>query len=158
MEYTSEDEIAVCNLASIALPMFIEDGEFNHQKLYDVTVRVTKNLNKVIDRNYYPVKEAENSNFRHRPVGLGVQGLADAFILLRLPFTSEKAKELNQEIFETIYFAALNASVDEAKKDGPYETYEGSPISQGEFQYNMWGVEDEDLSGRWDWKKLKASA
>ena len=155
LEYTSEDEIAVCNLASIALPMFVEDGEFNHQKLYDVTVRVTKNLNKVIDRNYYPVKEAENSNFRHRPIGLGVQGLADAFILLRLPFTSEKAKELNQEIFETIYFAALNASVEEAKKDGPYQTYDGSPISQGEFQYNMWGVEDEDLSGRWDWKKLR---
>jgi ribonucleoside-diphosphate reductase alpha chain len=116
LEYTSKDEIAVCNLASIALPMFVEDGEFNHQKLFDVTVRVTKNLNKVIDRNYYPVKEAENSNFRHRPVGLGVQGLADAFILLRLPFTSDKAKELNQEIFETIYFAALTASVEEAKK------------------------------------------
>jgi ribonucleoside-diphosphate reductase alpha chain len=116
LEYTSKDEIAVCNLASIALPMFVEDGEFNHKKLYDVTVRVTKNLNKVIDMNYYPVKEAENSNFRHRPVGLGVQGLADAFILLRLPFTSDKAKELNQEIFETIYYAALNASVEEAKK------------------------------------------
>ena len=125
LEYTSKDEIAVCNLASIALPMFVEDGEFNHQKLYDVTVRVTKNLNKVIDMNYYPVKEAENSNFRHRPVGLGVQGLADAFILLRLPFTSDKAKELNQEIFETIYYAALNASVEEAKKDGVYESYKG---------------------------------
>lgn len=155
LEYTSKDEIAVCNLASIALPMFVENGEFNHKKLYDVTVRVTKNLNKVIDRNYYPVKEAENSNFRHRPVGLGVQGLADAFILLRLPFTSEKAKELNQEIFETIYYAALNASVEEAKKDGVYESYEGSPISKGEFQHNMWGVEDDDLSGRWDWKKLR---
>ena len=155
LEYTSKDEIAVCNLASIALPMFVEDGEFNHQKLYDVTVRVTKNLNKVIDRNYYPVKEAENSNFRHRPVGLGVQGLADAFILLRLPFTSDKAKELNQEIFETIYYAALNASVEEAKKDGVYESYKGSPISKGEFQHNMWGVEDNDLSGRWDWKKLR---
>ena len=155
LEYTSKDEIAVCNLASIALPMFVENGEFNHKKLYDVTVRVTKNLNKVIDRNYYPVKEAENSNFRHRPVGLGVQGLADAFILLRLPFTSEKAKELNQEIFETIYYAALNASVEEAKKDGVYESYEGSPISKGEFQHNMWGVEDDDLSGRWNWKKLR---
>jgi len=155
LEYTSKDEIAVCNLASIALPMFVEDGEFNHQKLYDVTVRVTKNLNKVIDRNYYPVKEAENSNFRHRPVGLGVQGLADAFILLRMPFTSDEAKELNQEIFETIYYAALNASVDEAKKDGVYESYEGSPISKGEFQHNMWGVEDDDLSGRWDWNKLR---
>lgn len=155
LEYTSKDEIAVCNLASIALPMFVEKGEFNHQKLYDVTVRVTKNLNKVIDRNYYPVKEAENSNFRHRPIGLGVQGLADAFIKLRMPFTSEKAKELNQDIFETLYFAALNASVEESKKDGPYKTYKGSPISKGEFQHNMWGVEDKELSGRWNWGKLR---
>jgi ribonucleoside-diphosphate reductase alpha chain len=155
LEYTSRDEIAVCNLASIALPMFVEEGKFNHKKLYDVTVRVTKNLNKVIDRNYYPVKEAENSNFRHRPIGLGVQGLADAFIELRLPFTSEKAKELNQEIFETLYFAALKASVEESKKDGPYKTYKGSPISNGEFQHNMWGIKDEELSGRWDWSKLR---
>ena len=155
LEYTSKDEIAVCNLASIALPMFVEKGEFNHQKLYDVTVRVTKNLNKVIDRNYYPVKEAENSNFRHRPIGLGVQGLADAFIKLRMPFTSEKAKELNQDIFETLYFAALNASVEESKKDGPYKSYKGSPISKGEFQHNMWGVEDKELSGRWNWGKLR---
>ena len=155
LEYTSKDEIAVCNLASIALPMFVEDGEFNHKKLYDVTVRVTKNLNKVIDRNYYPVKEAENSNFRHRPIGLGVQGLADAFIELRMPFTSEKAKELNQDIFETLYFAALQASVEESKKDGPYKTYKGSPISKGEFQHNMWGIKDEELSGRWDWAKLR---
>ena len=155
LEYTSKDEIAVCNLASIALPMFVEKGEFNHQKLYDVTIRVTKNLNKVIDRNYYPVKEAENSNFRHRPIGIGVQGLADAFIKLRMPFTSEKAKELNQDIFETLYFAALNASVEESKKDGPYKTYKGSPISKGEFQHNMWGVEDKELSGRWNWGKLR---
>jgi len=155
LEYTSKDEIAVCNLASIALPMFVEKDEFNHQKLYDVTVRVTKNLNKVIDRNYYPVKEAENSNFRHRPIGIGVQGLADAFIKLRMPFTSEKAKELNQDIFETLYFAALNASVEESKKDGPYKTYKGSPISKGEFQHNMWGVEDKELSGRWNWGKLR---
>ena len=155
LEYTSKDEIAVCNLASIALPMFVEDGEFDHKKLYDVTVRVTKNLNKVIDRNYYPVKEAENSNFRHRPIGLGVQGLADAFIELRMPFTSEKAKELNQDIFETLYFAALQASVEESKKDGPYKTYKGSPISKGEFQHNMWGIKDEELSGRWDWAKLR---
>ena len=155
LEYTSKDEIAVCNLASIALPMFVEKGEFNHQKLYDVTARVTNNLNKVIDRNYYPVKEAENSNFRHRPIGLGVQGLADAFIQLRMPFTSEKAKELNQDIFETLYFAALNASVEESKKDGPYKTYKGSPISKGEFQHNMWGVEDKELSGRWNWGKLR---
>jgi len=155
LEYTSKDEIAVCNLASIALPMFVEKGEFNHQKLYDVTIRVTKNLNKVIDRNYYPVKEAENSNFRHRPIGIGVQGLADAFIKLRMPFTSEKAKELNQDIFETLYFAALNASVEESKKNGPYKTYKGSPISKGEFQHNMWGVEDKELSGRWNWGKLR---
>ena len=155
LEYTAADEVAVCNLASIALPMFVEDDVFNHQKLFEVTVQVTKNLNRVIDRNYYPVPEAENSNFRHRPVGLGVQGLADAFILLRLPFTSEKAKELNQEIFETLYFAALTASLEEAKKDGPYETYKGSPISKGEFQHNLWGIKDEELSGRWDWAQLR---
>ena len=155
LEYTSADEIAVCNLASIALPMFVKDGEFDHKSLFDVTVRVTKNLNRVIDRNYYPVKEAENSNFRHRPIGLGVQGLADTFIMLRLPFTSEKAKELNQEIFETLYFAAVTASAEEAKKDGPYETYKDSPISKGEFQHNLWGIKDEELSGRWDWVKLR---
>ncbi|CAM4021950.1 MULTISPECIES: ribonucleoside-diphosphate reductase subunit alpha [Flavobacterium] len=155
MEYTSKDEIAVCNLASISLPMFIEDGAFNHQFLYDVTKRITRNLNRVIDRNYYPVKEAENSNLRHRPVGLGVQGLADAFIMLRMPFTSDAAKKLNQEIFETIYFAAVTASMELAKEEGPYSTFEGSPISQGEFQYNMWGVKDEELSGRWDWASLR---
>ena len=155
LEYTSSDEVAVCNLASIALPMFVKDGNFDHKSLFDVTVRVTKNLNRVIDRNFYPVKEAENSNFRHRPVGLGVQGLADTFIMLRLPFTSDKAKELNQEIFETLYFAAVTASVEEAKKDGVYQTYKGSPISKGEFQHNLWGIKDEDLSGRWDWSGLR---
>ena len=155
LEYTSSDEVAVCNLASIALPMFVKDGDFDHKALFDVTIRVTKNLNRVIDRNYYPVKEAENSNFRHRPVGLGVQGLADTFIMLRLPFTSDKAKELNQEIFETLYFAAVTASVEEAKKDGVYQTYKGSPISKGEFQHNLWGIKDEDLSGRWDWSGLR---
>lgn len=155
MEYTSPDEVAVCNLASIALPMFIKDGAFDHQKLYDVTIRVTKNLNRVIDRNYYPVKEAENSNFRHRPVGLGVQGLADTFIKLRMPFTSDAAKKLNQEIFETLYFAAVTASVEEAKNDGAYESFKGSPMSKGEFQHNMWGVKDEELSGRWDWASLR---
>ncbi|MGB3145121.1 MAG: ribonucleoside-diphosphate reductase subunit alpha, partial [Maribacter sp.] len=113
------------------------------------------NLNKVIDRNYYPVKEAENSNMRHRPVGLGVQGLADAFILLRMPFTSDEAKKLNQEIFETLYFAAVTASMEMAKEEGPYSSYEGSPISQGDFQYNLWGIKDEELSGRWDWAKLR---
>jgi ribonucleoside-diphosphate reductase alpha chain len=155
MEYTSKDEIAVCNLASISLPMFVENGKFNHKLLYSVTKRVTRNLNKVIDRNYYPVVEAENSNLRHRPVGLGVQGLADAFILLRLPFTSDEAKKLNQEIFETLYFAAVTASMEMAKEEGPYSTFKGSPISQGEFQYNLWGLKDEELSGRWDWASLR---
>lgn len=155
MEYTSADEIAVCNLASIALPMFIKNGAFDHKELFKVTKRVTKNLNRVIDRNYYPVKEAENSNMRHRPIGLGVQGLADAFILLRLPFTSDEAKKLNQEIFETLYFAAVTASMEEAKTEGPYQSYKGSPISQGEFQHNLWGIKDEELSGRWDWGKLR---
>ena len=155
MEYTSADEIAVCNLASISLPMFVENGTFNHDLLYSVTKRVTRNLNKVIDRNYYPVKEAENSNMRHRPVGLGVQGLADAFILLRLPFTSDEAKKLNQEIFETMYFAAVTASMEMAKEEGPYSSFKGSPISNGEFQYNLWGMQDTDLSGRWDWASLR---
>lgn len=155
LEYTSPDEIAVCNLASISLPMFVENGTFNHELLYNVTKRVTRNLNKVIDRNYYPVKEAENSNMRHRPVGLGVQGLADAFIMLRMPFTSDEAKKLNQEIFETLYFAAVTASMEMAKEEGPYSTFEGSPISKGEFQHNLWGLKDEDLSGRWDWASLR---
>jgi ribonucleoside-diphosphate reductase alpha chain len=155
MEYTSPDEVAVCNLASIALPMFVKNGEFDHKELFRVTVRVTKNLNCVIDRNYYPVKEAENSNLRHRPIGLGVQGLADAFIMLRLPFTSDDAKTLNQEIFETLYFAAITASMEMAIDEGVYSSYEGSPISKGEFQYNLWGIKDEELSGRWDWPKLR---
>jgi len=155
MEFTSKDEIAVCNLASISLPMFVENGKFDHELLFNVTKRVTRNLNKVIDRNYYPVVEAENSNMRHRPVGLGVQGLADAFIMLRLPFTSDEAKKLNQEIFETLYFAAVTASMEMAKEEGPYSTFEGSPISQGEFQHNLWGLKDEELSGRWDWASLR---
>jgi ribonucleoside-diphosphate reductase alpha chain len=157
LEYTSPDEIAVCNLASISLPMFVENGKFDHDLLFKVTKRVTRNLNKVIDRNYYPVKEAENSNLRHRPVGLGVQGLADAFIMLRLPFTSDEAKKLNQEIFETLYFAAVTASMELAVEEGPYSTFEGSPISQGEFQHNLWGLKDEELSGRWDWATLRAA-
>lgn len=155
MEYTAPDEVAVCNLASIALPRFVEDGKFNHQLLYEITYKVTRNLNRVIDRNYYPVVEARNSNMRHRPVGLGVQGLADAFILLRYPFTSPEARQLNQEIFETLYFAALKSSCDMAKTDGAYESYAGSPISQGEFQFNLWGVGEDSLSGRWDWKALR---
>jgi len=155
IEYTSPDEVAVCNLASISLPMFVENGEFDHDKLYDVTKRVTLNLNKVIDRNYYPVIEAQNSNVRHRPVVLGVQGLADAFILMRMPFTSDEAKKVNQEIFETLYFAAVTASMELAKIEGPYSTFKGSPISQGEFQFNLWGLNDNDLSGRWDWASLR---
>ena len=157
LEYTSKDEVAVCNLASIALPMFVKNGEFDHRELFKVTKRVTKNLNRVIDRNYYPVKEAENSNMRHRPIGLGVQGLADTFIQLRLPFTSDEAKKLNQEIFETLYFAAVTASMEEAKTEGSYSTYKGSPMSEGEFQHNLWGIKDEELSGRWDWAKLKSN-
>ncbi|MEM8510146.1 MAG: ribonucleoside-diphosphate reductase subunit alpha [Bacteroidota bacterium] len=155
LEYTSPDEVAVCNLASIALPMFIKNGKFDHKELYKVTKRVTKNLNRVIDRNYYPVPEAKNSNMRHRPIGLGVQGLADTFIMLRLPFTSDEAKALNQEIFETLYFAAVTASMEEAKVSGSYSTFEGSPMANGEFQHNLWGVKDEELSGRWDWGKLR---
>ncbi|NAS10822.1 ribonucleoside-diphosphate reductase subunit alpha [Poritiphilus flavus] len=155
LEYTSKDEVAVCNLASIALPMFVKNGSFDHKELFKVTKRVTKNLNRVIDRNYYPIKEAKNSNMRHRPIGLGVQGLADTFIMLRLPFTSDEAKKLNQEIFETLYYAAVTASMEQAKEEGPYSTFEGSPMADGEFQHNLWGVKDEELSGRWDWEKLR---
>ena len=152
MEYTASDEIAVCNLASIALPKFVRDGKFDHNKLFEVTYQITKNLNKIIDENYYPVPEARNSNMRHRPIGIGVQGLADAFILMRFPFESEEAKKLNKEVFETIYYASMTASKDLAKEDGPYETYAGSPVSQGIFQYDMWNVTPSD---RWEWNILK---
>jgi len=155
LEYTSPDEVAVCNLASIALPMFVKDGEFDHRALHKVTKRVTRNLDQVIDRNYYPVKEAENSNMRHRPVGLGIQGLADTFIMLRMPFTSDEAKALNQEIFETLYYAACEASMEMAKEKGAYSTFKGSPMSKGEFQYNMWNIQDDELSGRWNWAQLR---
>ncbi len=154
IEYTSPEEVAVCNLASIALPKYVtEDGKFDHQRLYDVTYVITKNLNKVIDVNYYPVPEAKYSNLRHRPIGIGVQGLADTFLMLRMPFDSDEAKGLNKDIFETIYFAAMTASKDLAKKDGPYETFKGSPVSKGIFQFDMWGVSPE--SNRWDWDGLK---
>jgi ribonucleoside-diphosphate reductase alpha chain len=152
VEYTAPDEVAVCNLASIALPRFIENGEFDHQRLFDVTYVATKNLNKIIDRNYYPVIEARNSNMRHRPIGLGVQGLADAFVMLRMPFDSDEARELNKEIFETIYYAAMTASKDLAKEHGAYETYEGSPVSKGIFQFDMWGITP---TSRWEWDVLK---
>ena len=152
VEYTAADEIAVCNLASIALPRFVIDGKFDHQRLYDVTYTITKNLNKIIDVNYYPVIEARNSNMRHRPIGIGVQGLADAFMLLKMPFESEEARQLNIEIFETIYFASMTSSKDLAKLNGTYETYAGSPVSQGIFQYDMWNVTP---TNRWNWKELK---
>jgi ribonucleoside-diphosphate reductase alpha chain len=153
IQYTSEKEIAVCNLASIALPMFVKDGQFDHKKLFDVTYQVTKNLNKIIDLNYYPVEEARYSNMKNRPIGIGVQGLADAFFKMRMPFESADARQANKEIFETIYYAALTASTDLAKQDGHYDSYEGSPISQGILQPDMWEVKP---SGRWDWTTLRA--
>ncbi|MFY7989151.1 MAG: ribonucleoside-diphosphate reductase subunit alpha [Fluviicola sp.] len=153
MEYTAPDEVAVCNLASLALPKFVtEEGAFDHDKLFEVTYQATINLNRIIDGNYYPVEEARKSNMRHRPIGLGVQGLADAFIMMRFPFESEEARALNREIFETIYYAAMTASKDLAKVEGPYETFEGSPVSQGIFQYDMWGVTP---TSRWEWDVLK---
>ena len=154
IEYTSADEVAVCNLASIALPRFVDEkaGTFDHNKLFEITYQATLNLNKIIDRNYYPIPEARNSNLRHRPIGLGVQGLADAFILMRYPFESEEAKRLNSEVFETIYFAALTASKDLAKVDGAYESYPGSPVSKGIFQHDMWNVKASD---RWEWDVLR---
>jgi len=158
IEYTSKDEVAVCNLASLALPKYVKANEkgvneFDHAKLYDVTKSATKNLNKIIDVNYYPVPEARNSNLRHRPIGLGVQGLADVFIMLRMPFESPEAQQLNKDIFETIYYASMEASMELAIKEGPYSTWEGSPISQGIFQFDMWNVTPS--SGRWDWESLR---
>ncbi|MBM3184673.1 MAG: ribonucleoside-diphosphate reductase subunit alpha [Bacteroidetes bacterium] len=153
IEYTAPDEVAVCNLASIALPKYVtENGTFDHDKLFEVTYQATLNLNKIIDENYYPVEEAKNSNLRHRPIGLGVQGLADAFIMMGFPFESEEARVLNREIFETIYYASMTASKDLAKFNGPYETYEGSPVSKGIFQFDMWGVTP---TARWEWDVLK---
>ncbi len=153
LEFTSPEEVAVCNLASVALPRFVIDGKFDHQKLYEVTQVATKNLNKIIDLNYYPIIEAERSNKRHRPIGIGVQGLADTFAMLRLPFESEEAKQLNKDIFETIYFGAMTASMELAKRDGAYETYAGSPISAGKFQFDLWDAQPD--SGRWDWEALR---
>ena len=152
MEYTSPDEVAVCNLASLALPRYVINGKFDHQKLYEVTYEVTKNLNKIIDYNYYPIVEAKNSNLRHRPIGIGVQGLADVFILLRLPFENELAKILNRDIFETIYFAAMTASKDLAIEQGAYQSFKGSPLSKGVFQFDMWDAQPTD---RWDWESLR---
>ncbi|MFM6936012.1 MAG: ribonucleoside-diphosphate reductase subunit alpha [Flavobacteriales bacterium] len=153
IEYTAPDEVAVCNLASIALPKYVtEEGTFDHDKLFEVTYQATLNLNRIIDENFYPVEAAKNSNLRHRPIGLGVQGLADAFILLGLPFESEEARALNREVFETIYFASMTASKDLAKVEGPYETIKGSPVSKGIFQFDMWGVTP---TNRWEWDILK---
>ncbi len=153
MEYTSPDEVAVCNLASIALPKFVkEDGTFDHDRLFEVSYQATVNLNRIIDRNYYPVPEARNSNMRHRPIGIGVQGLADTFILMRHPFDSEEARTLNKEVFETIYYAALTASKDQAKEEGHYESFPGSPASEGILQHDMWNVTPSD---RWEWDLLK---
>lgn len=153
MEYTSPDEVAVCNLASLALPKYVKaDKTYDFDRLVEVTRVVTRNLNKVIDRNYYPIEEARNSNMRHRPIGLGVQGLADAFIMMRMPFDSEEARQLNKDIFEAIYFAACTESIKLAKEEGHYETYEGSPASQGQLQFDLWGVTP---SERWDWAGLK---
>ncbi|PSK34441.1 ribonucleoside-diphosphate reductase large chain [Elsinoe australis] len=154
VEYTAPDEVAVCNLASLALPTYVDmaNESFDFEKLHEVTQVVVKNLNKIININHYPVPEARKSNFRHRPIGLGVQGLADAFLALRMPFDSPEARQLNIQIFETIYHAALTASCDLAKELGPYETYEGSPISKGELQYDLWGVTPTNL---WDWAPLK---
>jgi ribonucleoside-diphosphate reductase alpha chain len=155
MEYTAKDEVAVCNLASIALPKFVNmsSGEFDHQKLYDVTYHATGNLNRVIDVNYYPVEEARNSNMRHRPIGLGVQGLADTFAMLGIAFDGPQARSLNKEIFETIYYAACTASKDAAIAEGPYSTFKGSPASKGILQFDLWGMNEH--SGRWDWGSLK---
>lgn len=157
VEYSDADETAVCNLASVALPAFVEFDDttstYNFDKLHDIVKVVAKNLNKIIDRNFYPVPEARRSNFRHRPIALGVQGLADTFMMLRLPFESDEAKELNAQIFETIYHGAIEASVELAQAEGTYETYEGSPASQGLLQYDLWGVKPTDL---WDWDDLKA--
>ena len=154
MEYTSPDEVAVCNLASLSLPKYVksETKEFDFETLHEVTRVVTRNLNKIIDVNYYPVKEAENSNFRHRPIGLGVQGLADAFMMMRMPFDSAEAKQLNKDIFETIYHAAVLESNIIAQKEGAYSSFEGSPASEGLLQFDLWGVKPSD---RYDWDALK---
>jgi len=155
IEYTDADEVAVCNLASIALPMFVnkEEGQFDFKALYAVTKVVTRNLNKVIDKNYYPIDEARRSNMRHRPIGIGVQGLADVFMLMRLPFESEEAKSLNEDIFETLYFSACETSCELSANFGPYDTFVGSPASNGQLQFDLWGRKPK--SGLWDWDGLK---
>ena len=167
IEFTSKDETAVCNLASIAVNKFLKSTDartskivrkkcdVDHDMLYNVAYQTTLNLNKVIDVNFYPTPETKNSNFRHRPIGIGIQGLADLFAIMGIPFTSPEARKINSEIFETIYFASMTASVDLAKKEGHYESFPGSPLSQGKFQFNLWDVSDSELSGRWNWDKLR---
>jgi ribonucleoside-diphosphate reductase alpha chain len=157
IEYTAPDETAVCNLASVSLSRFVHDGIFDHDKLYAVCRVAVKNLNKIIDRNYYPVEEAKRSNLRHRPIGMGVQGLADTFALLGHPFESEEARELNRAIFETIYFAACTTSMELAQEQGPYSTFTGSPMSKGQFQFDLWDNTTEYTSDRWDWASLRTS-
>ncbi|MGE8720757.1 ribonucleoside-diphosphate reductase subunit alpha [Leptospira terpstrae] len=152
LEFTSPEEVAVCNLASVALPKFVSEGKFLFDTLYEIVYQMTVNLNRIIDENYYPVPEAKNSNLKHRPIGIGVQGLADVFILLRMPYESDAAKKLNIEIFETIYFAAMTASKDIAKEEGPYPSYSGSPLSKGIFQFDLWNVKP---TGRWDFESLR---
>jgi ribonucleoside-diphosphate reductase alpha chain len=167
IEYTDKDEQAVCNLASIPVNKFLKSTDartsklirgkcdVDHDLLYEVTYQTTLNLNKVIDINYYPTPETRKSNMRHRPIGIGIQGLADLYAIMGISFTSPEARKVNSELFETIYFASMSASVALAKKNGHYETFEGSPLSQGKFQFNLWQVEDGELSGRWDWSKLR---
>jgi ribonucleoside-diphosphate reductase alpha chain len=167
IEYTDKDEQAVCNLASIPVNKFLKSTdartskitrgkcEVDHDYLYEVSYQTAVNLNRVIDVNFYPTVETKRSNMRHRPIGIGIQGLADLYATMGIPFTSDEARKINSELFETIYFASMTASKDLAKKFGAYETFEGSPLSEGKFQYNLWQVNDEDLSGRWDWKKLR---
>jgi ribonucleoside-diphosphate reductase alpha chain len=166
IEYSDDKEYAVCNLASIALSSFVEiptgkvfskdktKRTVNYQKLYDVTYQVTINLNRVIDINYYPTPETKRSNLRHRPIGIGVQGMADMYAMLGIPFTSKEARDINKKVFETIYYAFLSASCELAKKDGHYETFKGSPASEGKLQYHLWGLNENDLSGMWDFKTL----
>ena len=158
VQYSSPDEVAVCNLGSLGLPRFVctDTMSFDFHKLYEKTKRLAKNLNRVIDVNYYPIPEAHRSNMRHRPIGVGVQGLADVFMMLRMPFCSAEARALNRDIFETIYYAALETSCDLAELNGhPYPSYEGSPVSRGILQFDMWGVDEKTLSGRWDWQQLR---
>lgn len=154
VEYSDAQETAVCNLASIALPKFVtKDRRYDYQKLYEVSRLATRNLNRVIDKNYYPTPKTKRSNMRHRPIGLGVQGLADVFFKMKIAYDSEQARKVNKKIFETIYFGAMTESMEIAKTDGPYETYAGSPISQGQFQFDLWGASP---SGMWDWDTLRA--